>query len=164
MSDGNSSRFTAATRFQVNVFPSANFGAAMNYKIYKSKLTVKTVRKLNRIYRHLVPEKSLPHYVDLLLSQWSCYATIHEQRRLEFGLFDNILGKIDHENFTKEQDAVVFWQGVEKLLPSCFQVITSIHADEADDKSVNVVLRVLQKLTRFQAPKDIQMRLIQQYG
>ena len=130
----------------------------------KFKVTPSQIRRLNRIYKHYIPEKNLPNRTDLLLNQWTCYTTIHECKRIDFNFFDKILQKIDHKNLIKDKDAELFWEGVDKILPSCFEEISRLSARKGDLKILEVILSILEKLSELQTAREFQMGSINYYA
>ena len=98
---------------------------------------------------------------DCALIQWSVYTGIHADHPLSFGLFECLLDKIIRpiqSDSLSTDELKMFWDGVRKLLPSCFSVIRKIRKKTAGDKnSVKVlteVLSIISKIALLEPPAD----------
>lgn len=72
------------------------------------------------------------------LAQWSAFTTIHANHALSFKLFENLLEKLLRLLNSAEisvEDRKMFWEGVKKLLPSCFSIIRNIRKKTSSDKN-----------------------------
>lgn len=60
------------------------------------------------------------------LAQWSAFTTFHTMHALSFELFENLLitlvPLLKSHAITTQDEMDIFWDGVKKLLPSCFLV------------------------------------------
>ncbi|XP_012162614.1 protein unc-13 homolog 4B isoform X2 [Ceratitis capitata] len=76
---------------------------------------------------------------ECALSQWIVYTKIHENHKLSFTLFKNILDviipilKIIQ---TDSDDLKIFWDGVKRVLPSCFAIVRKTRARNVSDKHI----------------------------
>ncbi|XP_023298008.2 protein unc-13 homolog 4B isoform X1 [Lucilia cuprina] len=108
---------------------------------------------------------------ECALSQWSVYTTIHEDHPLSFGLFNSILDVIIpilkcHLN--ESEDIKTFWDGVRRLLPSCFSILRKLRAKNVSDKQIVKtlceVLDILSKINTLERPKSIELFPHNVYG
>lgn len=97
---------------------------------------------------------------DCALAQWSVFTAIHTDHPLAFSLFDCLLDKLIRPIQTlgvPDDDIKVFWDGVRKLLPSCFSIIRKLRKKTTGDKNcvkiLNEVLSVLSKVARLEPPE-----------
>lgn len=97
--------------------------------------------------------------IDCALAQWSVYTAIHNDHPLAFSLFDTILDQLIRPVQTfglSEEDIKLFWDGVKKLLPSCFSIIRKIRKKTSGDKNalklITEVLTVLSKIAMIEPP------------
>lgn len=95
------------------------------------------------------------------IAQWSAYTTIHSNHALSFKLFEALLEKLIrfiNLSETHLEDKKQFWEGVKKLLPSCFSVIRNIRKKTSTDKNcikmLNEVLSILSTIGILSPPKD----------
>lgn len=98
------------------------------------------------------------------LAQWSAYTTIHTNHSLAFKLFESLLEKLMrflNAPETSIEDKKIFWEGVKKLLPSCFSVIRNIRKKTSSDKNaikmLNEVLSIVSIIATLTLPKDIEL-------
>lgn len=103
------------------------------------------------------------------LAQWSAYTSIHVNHPLAFKLFESLLEKLQrHLHEISVDDQKLFWEGVKKLLPSCFSVIRNIRKRTSSDKNaiklLNEVLSVVSAIASFQPPRDINLFSKNIYG
>lgn len=106
-----------------------------------------------------------------VLAQWSAYTTIHSNHQLSFKLFENILERLLKTLNMPEahiEDKIMFWEGVKKLLPSCFSIIRNIRkktsSDKNDVKMVRDVLAILSIIDTQTPPKEIELFPKNVYG
>lgn len=105
------------------------------------------------------------------LAQWSAYTTIHSNHALAFKLFVSLLEKLLrflNSPETHVEDQKMFWEGVKKLLPSCFSVIRNIRKKTSSDKNsikmLNEVLSILSIIGTVSVPKDVELFPKNVYG
>lgn len=98
------------------------------------------------------------------IAQWSAYSTIHSNHALSFKLFEILLErllKFLHLPETHLEDKKLFWEGVKKLLPSCYSVIRHIRKKTSTDKNcikmLNEVLNILSIIGTLPPPKDVDL-------
>lgn len=106
-----------------------------------------------------------------VISQWSAYTTIHSNHALSFKLFESLLEKLLrflNAPETHLEDKKLFWEGVKKLLPSCFSVIRNIRKKTSSDKNcmkmLNEVLNILSIIGTLPLPKDVDLFSKNIYG
>ncbi|XP_053963719.1 protein unc-13 homolog 4B isoform X1 [Anastrepha ludens] len=95
---------------------------------------------------------------DCALSQWTVYSKIHENHKLSFTLFNNLLDIIipilkvfqtDSENIKE------FWEGAKRILPSCFSIVRKIRARNVSDKHiVSTLCEVLDIISKIKTLGD----------
>lgn len=96
------------------------------------------------------------------LAQWTVFTATHVHHPLTFRVFDKLLDKLTSRVKTLlfDDDLKMFWDGVRKLLPSCFLVIRNSRKDTGIDEStteiMSEILSVLSKLMLLQ-PIDIDL-------
>lgn len=92
--------------------------------------------------------------LDRSLIQWSVYTNIHGEHPLAFSLFENLLDKLMRPlqtNQLSSDESKAFWDGVRKLLPSCFSVIRKMRKKTASDKNcVKVLTEVLSIISKIE--------------
>lgn len=105
------------------------------------------------------------------IAQWSAYTTIHSNHALSFKLFEILLEKLLRFLNSPDmhvEDKKLFWEGVKKLLPSCFSVIRNIRKKTSSDKNaikmLNEVLNILSIISTLSPPKDIELFSKNIYG
>ncbi|XP_055321737.1 protein unc-13 homolog 4B isoform X2 [Sitodiplosis mosellana] len=105
------------------------------------------------------------------IAQWSAYTTIHSNHALSFKLFEGLLEKLLrflNSPETQLEDKKLFWEGVKKLLPSCFSVIRNIRKKTSTDKNcikmLNEVLSILSIIGTLSPPKDADLFSKNIYG
>lgn len=108
---------------------------------------------------------------DCALSQWSVYASIHEEHPLSFNLFNSILNIIiPHLKCmqTNCEDMKLFWDGAKRILPSCFSIIRKLRAKNVSDKHVVKtlieVLDIVASIKTFELPEDVDIFPSNVYG
>lgn len=108
---------------------------------------------------------------DCAMAQWSVYTAIHTDHPLAFGLFDALLDKLIRPVQTAtiaDDDVKVFWDGVRKLLPSCFGVIRKLRKKTSSDKNsvkmLSEVLSVLSKVALLEPPEGTDLFPRNVYG
>lgn len=106
-----------------------------------------------------------------ILAQWSAFTTIHSNHQLSFKLFEILLDKLVrylNSPETHHEDKKLFWEGVRKLLPSCFSVIRNIRkktsSDKNDIKMLNDVLSILSIIGSQPPYKEIDLFPKSVYG
>lgn len=105
------------------------------------------------------------------LAQWSAYTSIHSNHALCFKLFENLLDKLMRFLNSAEpnvDDRKMFWEGVRKLLPSCFSIIRNIRKKTSSDKnSIKMLtdsLSILSVIATQTPPKDADLFPKKVYG
>ncbi|XP_031620349.1 protein unc-13 homolog 4B isoform X3 [Contarinia nasturtii] len=105
------------------------------------------------------------------VAQWSAYTTIHANHALSFKLFENLLEKLLrflHSPETNAEDTKLFWEGVKKLLPSCYSVIRNIRKKTSSDKNsmkvLTEVLSILSIIGTLSPPADVDLFPKNVYG
>lgn len=105
------------------------------------------------------------------LSQWAAYTTIHANHALSFKLFESLLERLSRFMNMPEinvEDKKLFWDGVKKLLPSCFSVIKNIRKKTSSDKNcikmINEALSILSMIAGMSPPKDSDLFSKKIYG
>ncbi|XP_017464694.1 PREDICTED: protein unc-13 homolog D [Rhagoletis zephyria] len=76
---------------------------------------------------------------DCALSQWIVYSKIHENQKLSFNVFNSLLDVIIpilKVLQTDSEDTKSFWNGVKRILPSCFSIVRKIRAKNVSDKHI----------------------------
>lgn len=109
---------------------------------------------------------------ECALSQWSVYATIHEDHPLSFSLFNSILDVVIPVlkcHLNESEDMKSFWDGVKRVLPSCFSILRKLRAKNVSDKQIVKtlceVLDILSKINALdQQPKSIELFSPNIYG
>ncbi|KAM7362908.1 C2 and C2B_Munc13-like domain-containing protein staccato isoform 2-T2 [Cochliomyia hominivorax] len=101
---------------------------------------------------------------ECALSQWSVYTTIHEDHPLSFGLFNSILDvviPILKCHLNESEDMKTFWDGVRRLIPSCFSILRKLRAKNVSDKHIVKtlceVLDILSKINTLEKSKSIDL-------
>lgn len=105
------------------------------------------------------------------LAQWSAFTTIHANHALSFKLFDNLLDKLVRLLNSAEinlEDRKMFWEGVKKLLPSCFSIIRNIRKKTSSDKNcmktLTEALSILSVIGKQTPPPDTDLFPKKVYG
>ncbi|XP_020817784.1 protein unc-13 homolog 4B isoform X2 [Drosophila serrata] len=108
---------------------------------------------------------------DCALSQWHAYSTIHETHKLNFTLFNSILDvlvPVINGLQNDSEDVKTFWDGVRRLLPSCFAVLRKLRSRNTSEKNIiralNEVLDILKKIKEFEVPESIDIFPKSVYG
>ncbi|XP_058974958.1 protein unc-13 homolog 4B isoform X3 [Musca domestica] len=108
---------------------------------------------------------------ECALSQWSVYATIHEEHPLSFTLFNSILDNLVPVlkcQLNESDDVKIFWDGVKRILPSCFTVLRKIRAKNWSDKQILKtlceVLDIMSKIKMLDQPQNIELFSPNVYG
>lgn len=111
------------------------------------------------------------HQTENALAQWSVFAGVHTNHPLAFGLFESILDKIVRPlqlDSVSPDEIKIFWEGVKKLLPSCFAVIRKIRKKTAGDKgsvkTLTEVLNILSKIAMLEPPEGTDLFPSNVYG
>lgn len=102
--------------------------------------------------------------LDRSLIQWSVYTNIHVEHQLAFSLFESLLDKLMkplQTNALSLDEVKLFWDGVRKLLPSCFSVIRRMRKKTVSDKNcvkmLNDVLSILAKVELLPLPEGTEL-------
>jgi len=108
---------------------------------------------------------------DCALSQWHAYSTIHETHKLNFTLFNSILDvvvPVITYMQNDSEDVKTFWDGVKRLLPSCFAVLRKLRSKNTSDKNIiralNEVLDILKKIKELEVPESVDIFPKSVYG
>lgn len=108
---------------------------------------------------------------DRALAQWSAFTTIHANHALSFKLFGTLLEKLERHVKSADlssDEVKMFWEGVRKLLPSCFSIIRNIRKKTVSDKNamkiLNEVLAILSFVDALRPPKDFDLFPRNVYG
>lgn len=108
---------------------------------------------------------------DCALVQWSVYSMIHADQPLSFNLFEALLDKLVkplQAGSFEEPELKSFWDGVRKLLPSCFSVVRKLRKKTAGDKSnmkmLGDVLSLLSKVAVLEPPEGTDLFPKNVYG
>lgn len=108
---------------------------------------------------------------DRALAQWSAYTTIHANHSLAFKLFVTLLETLERHIQTAEltnDETKMFWEGVRKLLPSCFSIIRNIRKRTAGDKNsvkmLTEVLTIISIINKLRPPQDFDLFPKNVYG
>lgn len=108
---------------------------------------------------------------DCALAQWSAFTTVHSSHSLAFKLFETLLEKLVRHVQTAEfgtDDLKMFWDGIRKLLPSCFSVIRNIRKRTASDKNsvkiLNEVVSILSIISKLTPPAEFDLFPRNVYG
>lgn len=97
------------------------------------------------------------------LAQWSEFTAFHTVHQLSLELFENllmVLPSIFKCNEITQNEMHIFWDGVKKLLPSCFAVLrNSQHKHDTDMESFTKSLSIVSTINRFtaQPPHDFEL-------
>lgn len=109
--------------------------------------------------------------IEVALSQWVVYSTIHTTHALNFSLFSNLLDKLVKPVQTSklcEEDNKLFWEAVKKLLPSCFGIIRKIRRkctnEKASIKQLLEALKIISKLQELEPPQNTDLFPSKTYG
>uniref|UniRef100_A0A0K8VC76 Protein unc-13 D n=1 Tax=Bactrocera latifrons TaxID=174628 RepID=A0A0K8VC76_BACLA len=92
---------------------------------------------------------------DCALCQWVVYSKIHENHKLNFILFNNILDIVIPTLKLLQsdcEDVKTFWDGVKRVLPSCFSIVRKIRARNVSDKHiVSTLCDILDIISKIKA-------------
>ncbi|XP_053688553.1 protein unc-13 homolog 4B-like [Sabethes cyaneus] len=108
--------------------------------------------------------------IQKTLIYWNSYSSVHISYPIAFSLFESLLGKICifiRSNNVKEDSLKMFWNGVKKMLPSCFAVIMKLRKRIAGDKdivkTVISVLNILSMVDSIRETCDIDLFSVEDY-
>lgn len=108
---------------------------------------------------------------DCALAQWSAFTTVHSSHSLAFKLFEKLLEKLLRHIQTAEltsDELKMFWEGVRKLLPSCFSVLRNIRKRTAGDKNsvkiLNEVVSIISIVGKLTPPAEFDLFPRNVYG
>lgn len=91
------------------------------------------------------------------LAQWSEFTAFHTNHPLSFELFQNLLITLlsllkCHEIITQDE-MIIFWDGVKKLLPSCFTVLRNNgQRSEIDIEMIKLSLSIVSTINSSKLP------------
>lgn len=109
--------------------------------------------------------------INNFMAQWTVYSAIHVDHPLSFALFTNLLNKLSRSietNLICDEEIKLFWDGVRKILPSCFSIIRKIRKKTTGDKNVLKILKdvliLLSMVSELKVPEDIDLFPTKQYG
>lgn len=89
---------------------------------------------------------------EVAVCQFSVFAAIHQSHALSFSLFSNLLERLVkpiQTNGVCEEDVKIFWDGVKKLLPSCFATIRKIRRRNTNEKTTMKQVTEVLKIFNF---------------
>lgn len=105
------------------------------------------------------------------MAQWTVYSTIHVDHPLSFALFNSLLNKLTRSIESQlicEDEMKLFWDGVRKILPSCYSIIRKIRKKTTGDKNVLKILKdvliFLSMVSELKVPEDMELFSTKQYG
>ncbi|XP_077293918.1 C2 and C2B_Munc13-like domain-containing protein staccato isoform X3 [Arctopsyche grandis] len=78
------------------------------------------------------------------MAQWTVFCAIHADHPLSFALFNTILNKLMkplETNQLGDDEVNLFWDGVRKILPSCYSIIRKLRKKTTGDKNVLKILK-----------------------
>lgn len=108
---------------------------------------------------------------SLNLIQWTVFCSVHTEHGLSFSLFANILNKLTkplQSNLFSEDDNKLFWDGVRKLLPSCYSTVRKIRKKNSGDKHVlkliKEILTLLCNLNGMKVAEEVNLFPDNHYG
>lgn len=104
-----------------------------------------------------------------ILAQWTAYTMVHSNHQFSFDLFVDLLEKIMcfmSSTGTNTEDIKLFWEGVTKLLPSCFSIIRNTQNDMSNGKNAMIkdVLQILSIISKQTVPDDVDLFPNDEYG
>lgn len=93
------------------------------------------------------------------LAQWSEFTAFHSTHPLSLELFENLLMALlpflKCHKITMQNELHIFWDGVKKLIPSCFSVLrNSQRRSDADMESLQKSLSILATINGFTTPSN----------
>lgn len=101
---------------------------------------------------------------DCALAQWSAFTTVHSSHSLAFKLFETLLEKLVRHIRMAEltsDEVKMFWEGIRKLLPSCFSIIRNIRKRTAGDKNslkiLNEVVSIISIVSKLTPPAEFDL-------
>lgn len=102
--------------------------------------------------------------MEVAVSQYYVYASIHQKYPLNLALFSQLLEKLVkplQTNGVSEEDTKLFWEATKKLLPSCFSIIRKIRKKSSNEKAaikqVIEVLKILQFVNSLDTPQGFDL-------
>lgn len=101
------------------------------------------------------------------LAQWSAFTAYHTIKPLAFELFENLLMALlpilkCHETTTQEE-LRIFWDGVKKVLPSCFMALRNVQ-QKNDMKMITESLSIVSTINTLNPPHAIELFPKKIYG
>lgn len=108
---------------------------------------------------------------NCVLAQWSAFTTVHTSHSLAFKLFETLLEKLVRHIRTAElsgDEVKMFWEGIRKLLPSCFSVIRNIRKRTVGDKNsvkiLNEIVSIISIVGQLTPPAEFDLFPRNVYG
>lgn len=102
--------------------------------------------------------------VEVALSQYYVYTSIHQNYPLNLALFSTILEKLEkhlQKGIITEEGVRLFWDSTIKLLPSCFSIIRKIRKKNTNEKTVlkqvREVLKILNYVDALKPPTNMDL-------
>lgn len=102
--------------------------------------------------------------VEVALSQYCVYASIHQNHALNLALFTKLLEKLVkplQKGVILEEGIKLFWDATKKLLPSCFSIIRKIRKKNTSEKTVlkhvKEVVKILSYLSELELPANMDL-------
>lgn len=102
--------------------------------------------------------------VEVALSQYCVYSSIHQNHALNLALFTKLLEKLVkplQKGVIPEEDVKLFWDATKKLLPSCFSIIRKIRRKKTNEKTVlkqvKEVVKILSYLSELGVPANLDL-------
>lgn len=102
--------------------------------------------------------------MEVALSQYCVYTSVHQNHPLNLALFSTTLEKLEkhlQKGVITEEGVKLFWDSTRKLLPSCFSIIRKIRKRNTNEKTVlkqvREVLKILNYVSVLQPPTDMDL-------
>lgn len=102
--------------------------------------------------------------MEVALSQYCVYASIHQNHALNLALFTKLLEKLVkplQKGIILEEGIKLFWDATKKLLPSCFSIIRKIRKKNTSEKTVlkqvKEVVTILSYLSELDIPAHVDL-------
>lgn len=137
-------------RFEQQKFP--------NSSLWDGSLSVEA----DTIIRQHFLQSGLSEYEHLFM-KWIVYTTIHEDNHISFGLLrDTLQEVIKVIPYLSASDCIQsFWNSVQRILPSCFEIISKIRNDIFTQKQgiamLIDVLGIFQEIESLNIPEDVEL-------
>lgn len=101
---------------------------------------------------------------DEAFAQWSIFCEVHEQHKLSFELFDDILDVLIRPILKQKLDHVeelpVFWESTKRLLASCFKYIRKIHNKSHNNQTfanLSSAVNIISKVEMMEPPDSMDL-------